>query len=316
MRKLPDCDYPDALEKELHGVQPMPSVLLKASMDSSKAYRSIKHRVISTENFDSTRILQLAKVIACSFALNEPMARHIQPPRNMPLYVYGKKHKDHFGEDYFGDWTKENIMYWIIRLFVLTKPGSSLDNIQVNNQLLYHSLAIFNNESEVIGGALNLPLLMADIENEFRNNDPFIKAVYSWFQPIHHFLLEQESKALQTLCNQYPDFKAALEFGKVGIHFMVARSPSLPTEDTFELVAASVERFKELDYTYVVTAAANQWTGAAFELLGGVRAHFAPYRAEKQLLESLEYLPHQVSSKDGFISDKDSGCMFYVIRIN
>jgi len=316
MRKLPGCSFPNAIEKDMHGMQPLPSVLMKATIDAANDYRSIKYQAISTEQFDSARISQLARVIARSFALNEPMARHIQPPRNMPQYVYGKKHKDDFGEDNFGDWTKENIMYWIIRLFVLTEPGSSLNDIQVNKQLQKYSLAILNNESKIIGGALNLPLSMADLENEFRNNDPFIQAVYIWFQPIHHLLLGQESEALQTLCNHYPDFKAALEFGKVGIHFMVARSPSLPTEDTFELVVASVERFKELNYTYVVTAAANQWTGAAFELLGGVRVHFAPYRAEKKLIASSEELPHRVSSKDGFISDKDSGCMFYVIRIN
>jgi hypothetical protein len=316
MRKLPYCDFPNALEKKMHGIQPLPSFLLRGNIDAAYAYRSLKYKAISTEEFDTTRILQLARVLACSFALNEPMARHIQPPGNIPFYVYGKKHKDDFGADYFGDWTKENIMYWIIRLFVLTEPGSPLDEIQVNKQLHNHSLAILNNESEIIGGALNLPFLMSDFENEFRNNDPFIQAVYTWFQPIHHLLLAQESKALQTLSNQYPDFKSSLEFGKVGILFMVARSPSLPTEDTFELVAASVERFKELDYNYVVTAAANQWTGAAFELLGGVRVHFAPYRAERQLIESLEDLPHGASSKDGFISDKDSGCMFYIIRIN
>ena len=102
--------------------------------------------------------------------------------------------------------------------------------------------------------------------------------------------------------------------GKVGELFMIARSPLLPREDTFELVAATLDRFRDLGYHYVLTAAANQWTGAAFEVIGGVRVHFAPYRAEKTVRESGAPIPDETSTRDGFLSAKDSGCMFYIIQ--
>jgi hypothetical protein len=66
--------------------------------------------------------------------------------------------------------------------------------------------------------------------------------------------------------------------GKVAHHALVARSDALAKADTFELVAASVEHHQALGYAFMVTEATNQWTGAAFEALGGVRVHFAPSR--------------------------------------
>jgi hypothetical protein len=117
------------------------------------------------------------------------------------------------------------------------------------------------------------------------------------------------------LCDKFPEFHKALIDGKVGELFMIARSPLLPTEDTFELVAASLQRFRDLGYHYVLTAAANQWTGAAFEIAGGTRVHFAPYRAVKTVKESLVPLPDETSTSDGFLSAKDSGCMFYIIKL-
>ena len=45
-------------------------------------------------------------------------------------------------------------------------------------------------------------------------------------------------------------------------------------------MAASAEHYRTLGYSYLVTEATNQWTGAAFEALGGVRVHFAPFQAK------------------------------------
>ena len=96
---------------------------------------------------------------------------------------------------------------------------------------------------------------------------------------------------------------------------MLARSEALAKEDAFELVAASVERYRALGYAFIVVEATNQWTEAACEALGGVRVHFAPFRVEPTVRESAEPLEGVVTSPDGFVSDKDSGSMFYVIRL-
>jgi hypothetical protein len=95
----------------------------------------------------------------------------------------------------------------------------------------------------------------------------------------------------------------------------VARSDDLPKEDAFELVAASAERYRALGYSYMVTEATNQWTGATFEALGGVRVHFYPFQAQPAVRKSAEPLEGVVRSPNGFLSDKDSGGMFYVIRL-
>ena len=96
---------------------------------------------------------------------------------------------------------------------------------------------------------------------------------------------------------------------------MVARTNALPVLDTFELVAASAERFINFGYRYLVISATNEWTGAACEVLGGLRVHFAPYRAEKKVKESKNARTEEVHSPDGFLSDKDSGSMFYIIKL-
>jgi hypothetical protein len=50
--------------------------------------------------------------------------------------------------------------------------------------------------------------------------------------------------------------------------------------------------------------------------LGGVHVHFAPFQAHPAVRKSAEPLEGTVTSPNGFLSDKDSGCMFYVIRLD
>jgi hypothetical protein len=96
---------------------------------------------------------------------------------------------------------------------------------------------------------------------------------------------------------------------------LIARSDDLPKGDTFEVVAASAERCRALGYEYIVTEATNQWTGAAFEALGVVRVHFRPYLVEPAVTKSDEPLEDVTTSPNGSLADKDSGGMFYVIRL-
>jgi hypothetical protein len=95
----------------------------------------------------------------------------------------------------------------------------------------------------------------------------------------------------------------------------VARSDALAKADTFELVAASAEHYQALGYVFMVTDATSQWTGAACEALGGVRVHFGPFQAQRTVRKSAEPLEGITTSPNGFLSDKDSGGMFYVIRL-
>lgn len=220
-----------------------------------------------------------------------------------------------YGENIFGEWKKENIFQWVIRLLVFDQLKDKLDRNVSDNFSKQLSLAILDDYGKIIGGALSIRFLAGSSGNAPDSENMLSKVLIGVMQPIVDMLINQEESSIPALSDKYPEFQKALIEGKVGELFMIARSPLLPTEDTFELVAASMQRFSDLGYHYVLTAAANQWTGAAFETIGGVRVHFAPYRAKKTVKESLEPLANETSTKDGFLSAKDSGCMFYIIRL-
>jgi len=278
-------------------------------------YRSATYKAIPIDTFSHEQVLELIRVIAQSFVVNEPMNRHMVPYVNPPQVIKESNYLNRYGELSFGEWKKENIFQWVIRLLVFDQLKDRLDRNISDNFAKQLSLAILDDHGKIIGGALSIRFLAGSSGNAPDPENEFSKVVIGVMQPIVNMLIHQEESSLLALCDKYPEFHKALTAGKVGEFFMIARSPALPTEDTFELVAASLQRFRDLGYHYVLTAAANQWTGAAFETMGGVRVHFAPYRSKKTVKESMAPLPDETSSKDGFLSAKDSGCMFYVISL-
>jgi hypothetical protein len=257
----------------------------------------------------------MAWVIAAGFARREPQARYLRPPKHPPAGLMETRHTDPFGTDSFGSWDTETQMYWITRLTALTDPTTSADAIEVNEETLAQSLAILDGQGRVIGAAFNATMAPLDVEPPLREGDPFLDTVLSVWEPVYGALGAQDAEALTALSERYPEFREAYEKGKVSHHILIARSDDLPKEDTFELVAAIAERCRALGYEYMVTEATNQWTGAAFEALGGVRVHFRPFLVEPAVPKSDEPLEGVTTSPNGFLSDKDSGGMFYVIRL-
>jgi len=257
----------------------------------------------------------MAWVIAAGFARREPQARHLQPPKHPPAGLMETSHTDPFGTDSFGSWDAETQLYWVTRLTALTDPTSPQGAIEVNEEILAQSLAIVDGDRRVIGAAFNQTIPPFDVEPPFREGDLFLDTVVGVWAPVYGALGAQDAEALTALSERYPVFREAYEKGKVSHHFLVARSDDLPKGDAFELVAASAERSQALGYSYMVTEATHQWTGAALEALGGVRVHFAPFQAQPAVRKSEEPLEGVVTSPNGFLSDKDSGDMFYVIRL-
>jgi hypothetical protein len=193
----------------------------------------------------------------------------------------------------------------------LTDPASPRDAVAVNQDVHSHSLVILDDERRVIGGAINETMPRPDVDPVLREDDPFLDAVLAYLAPALDLLARQEAQAITVLAKRYPAFGEALIAGRVGHHFMIARGERLSRDDAFELVVASMEHFRDAGFAYVVVEAAKQWTGAACEALGGVRVHFAPYRAEPVVPIG----GSGTTSPDGFVSDKDSGCMLYVLRL-
>lgn len=312
-KKIPRCIYPNANDTNLHGLQSLPNTIPSVDWDAIMAYRSKHYSAISLSELSKDKILETAKIVADAFAINEPVQRHLNVPKEMPKNLKEYIHSDIFGTNHFGDWKKPNIIYWIIRLFVLTNPSDPIGKIGIHPDLEKFSLAILDYNSSVIGGAFNSVVRIE--ENPNREPDPFMGACFMFNKPVFELIFPQEHEALETLNNTYPHFKNALENHKVGSHFLIAGSPKLPSEDTFELVAISAQTFKEYGFEYMIVGAVNEWTGAACEVLNGTRVHFVPFRAEQRVPTTKEASPTERYSEDGFLSDKDSGSMFYVVKL-
>lgn len=306
--------YPNAADVARHGLQPLPESLPLVDFAGAMPYRG-RHATVGAQDLTHAQLLRMAWVIADSFVRREPQARHLQPPKHPPVGLMEARHVDPFGTDSFGSWDPETQLYWIIRLTALTDPTSPTGAIEFNEETLGQSVAILDGEGGVIGGAFNETMGPIDVMPEFREDDPFLGTVFGIWEPVYAALGAQDAEALTALSERYPAFREAYAEGKVGHHLLVARSDDLPKRDAFELVAASAERYQDLGYEYVVTEATNQWTGAAFEALGGVRVHFYPFQGEQAVSKSDEPIEGAVSSPNGFLSDKDSGGMFYVLRL-
>jgi len=314
-RALPYCAYPSARDVAHHGLQELPKVLPLVDFVQARPHRSAQHKMIPATRLVPAQVLEMARVVATAFVRRNPISRHLQPPKHPPAGLMGARHTDPFGHDMFGPWTMETIHYWSIRLRLLTDPTSRQSAIRVNEEVLGQSLAIVNQAGEVLGGAFNKPTPPLDAAHAFRQGDLFMTAVVSCLEPARILFNTQNTDAMEALCTQFPAFRDAYARGKVGHHALVARANALATEEAFELLAATMEHYQALGYAYVVIAASHQWTGAACEVLGGVRVHFAPFQAQKTIRESVEPLEGTVTSPNGFLSNKDSGSMFYVIRL-
>ena len=313
---LAQCRYPGAADRHLHGMQPLPTRIPPVSFDAVRRYRSDRYTVTTLDGLPPGKILETAREVARSFALREPMGRYLQPPDAPPDGLMESEHTDPLGTEPFGPWTRDNIIYWLIRQFVLTNATSPVGAIEVNREVLSHSLAMLDADGRVMGGAFSEIMPMGGLPPEFRKGDIFLDAVIGFLEPVMEFLGEQEAQALAGLARRYTVFREASVAGQVGHHFLVARTDALPRDHAFELVAATAEHFQRHGCGFMGVEATNQWTGAACEALGGVPVHFAPYRAHQRVASSATPLPDQVSSPDGYLSDKDSGSMFYLINLS
>ena len=68
------------------------------------------------------------------------MNRHVHPSTEIPEGVINAKHHDALGNDSFGGWTTENLMFWFIRLIFITNPSNLIGAIRMNDDIFHHSL--------------------------------------------------------------------------------------------------------------------------------------------------------------------------------
>jgi hypothetical protein len=314
-RPLLHCPYPGSADVAQHGMQLLPASLPLADFERARPHRSHRYTAVPATRLTAAQVLRLAEVVGTSFARREPQCRHLQPAQCPPAGLHEALHTDPFGCSAFGPWSRESLVYWFIRLLILTDATSPRSAVEVNAEAVAQSLAILDDTGDVIGGALNETMPPLAEPPSFRRGDPFLDAVLAFVEPVFALLGAQDAEAVKALSVAYPEFRDAHAAGRVGHHFMVARSDALGKSDAFELVAATAAHYQALGHAFVVIEATNQWTGAACEALGATRVHFAPFRAQRTVRRSATPLPDTVTSPDGFLASKDSGSMLYVIRL-
>jgi hypothetical protein len=196
-RPLPYSAYPKARDVARHGVQPLPASLPLVDFVRAQPHRSSRYSTVVAADLRPAQILQMARVVASSFARREPQSRHVRPPKHPPAGLMEARHTDPFGTDPFGPWNKETLLYWFIRLLILTDPTSPRSAIRVNEEALVQSLAIVDRRRQVIGGAFNDTMPPLDVVPQFREDDPFMAAVLSWVEPVLALLGAQDAENLE-----------------------------------------------------------------------------------------------------------------------
>jgi hypothetical protein len=99
---LPYSAYPKARDVAQHGVQPLPASLPLVDFVRAQPYRSNRYTTVVAADLTPAQMLQMARVVAASFARREPQARHLRPPKHPPAGLMEAYHSDPFGTDPFG----------------------------------------------------------------------------------------------------------------------------------------------------------------------------------------------------------------------
>jgi hypothetical protein len=135
-RPLSFCRYPSAEEVAEHGVQPLPAILPLIVFERARPHRSRRYTAVPASRLTRAQVMRLAEVVGTSFARREPQCRYPQPTRLLPDGLREAVHIDPFGTTAFGPWSRENLLYWFIRLLVLTDATSPRSAVEANGEAL------------------------------------------------------------------------------------------------------------------------------------------------------------------------------------
>src|SRR5918911_5720417 len=83
-RQLPYSAFPKAVDVADHGLQPLPTSLPLVDFARAKPYRSSRYSTVLATELTKDQLLQMAWVIAASFARREPQSRHLRLPKHPP----------------------------------------------------------------------------------------------------------------------------------------------------------------------------------------------------------------------------------------
>lgn len=309
--ELPFCDYPTSEDTEAFGQQCLPDQLPEIDWEKVKKYNLPEVSSLALSTLKGKEVLEVAKVIANGFVEKEPTQRYLKAPSRFPESL-NSSYYDAFGKTDFGPKTAKNAFYWLIRLVFLTNPYSSEYCVPKNNKLLSFSVTSRDTKDIPQAGILCMPL---STNQKQMREDEFMQSIIGMHLPGLELVFSQEHDALDHLTSNYNAFKTALEEDQVVNLLMLAKTELFSTTQMFALLVKTIKQLKTKGIKYVTASASNQWSGAALEALNASRVHYSPFRNKKRVALTKNATENEVHSKDGYLSDKDSGMMFYIIKL-
>ena len=347
-QKVPFKKFPTHSEIENHGLQPLPettdvpqispsSVLpfcLNEETSSSIVYRS-------WNDLCEEEVLELVRMLGLGFAKYEPMCRHLRA-QLLCEELREEEYEDALGKHSWGFHSqkekgieKENLemfmedaLTWWIRLCFVT--NSSEDGRPVQKEVLNLStVAIDTKTNNFLGAVLAMPAHIpspppsspSSSSSSSSSSSPTHESIFHReaalaLSPVKRYVDNMENTAIPALVSSYPPLQKAFENEKVTCCFMISKSSlhPVPLSLPVDLFRAHMEQQIELGMEYFVTEATNPWTGAVMEAMGATPTFFSPHRSVEGVIKSDKAVKEGPSSSNGWVSDKDSGAMFYVGR--
>ena len=273
-------------------------------------------------------VLELVRMVGLGFAVYEPMSRHIKA-QLMTDELRDAEYEDALGRHSWGHHTlaeqkqmsKDDLpltmadaLTWWIRMAFISDPAVKGRPLQ-QETLKRSTVAIDTNTGDFLGALIGVPATLPSLDTP--SCPPadciFHQETNKALAPIGKLIGDIEGAAVRSLTTTYPAMKQAFEQHKVTCAFMISKSSQIEVSQSLpvDLFRAHFEQQIALGHEYFVTEATNPWTGAVMEAMGATPTYFAPHRSIGGIVKSDVPVKEGPSSPNGYVSDKDSGIMYY-----
>ena len=321
VRTLPRVAFPSCNDKNAHGLQKeslsrCKDVIPMFDLSGSFPLRNPQLCIKQWAALSREQVVEALAVIGEAFERNEPVMRHVILPQ-APSDFHTLRHSDGLQKDTeAGPWSAANLTAWWARLYWvvdLRLPGAPLIR-----ETMESSLAVVSPDGHVTTA------ICVSVQAPFDGNDferdklcPIGQYVTNCYSFLDDICEEADNHGLAELCRQFPDFENAIRGKKVAEACMLGKgNHASDSREPFELLYRLFFHLQTLGYSYMYVLASAHWTGAFLEMAGAVRVYFCPWQGKRPLPVGVTPQPSQPCSPNGWMSDKDSGLMMYVVRLS
>ena len=339
-QRVPFLKFPTHAETHRHGMQPLPTTLDVPQINPSSVlpYCMSENTASSVEfkswtELSKNDVLELVRMVGLGFAAYEPMCRHLNA-QLMTDELRDAEYEDALGRHSWGhhtlaeqkEMTKEDLpltladaLTWWIRMAFISDPEVEGRPLQ-QETLKRSTVAIDTKTGDFLGALIGVPATLPPSSDAPHPSPPadcvFQRECNKAIGPIGQLIEDMEGAAVPALITAYPAMKQAFEQHKVTCAFMISKSSQIEVSHSLpvDLFRAHMEQQIALGHKYIVTEASNPWTGAVMEAMGATPTYFAPHRSIGGIVKSDEPVEEGPSSSNGYVSDKDSGIMYYAGR--